>query len=567
MTSSPLEDDLIRLDRRPYPAYKDLRGRSYVYGSLTFTFESIQGDPFASPSRLRIDVLAESVHLPDFAFHSRLARIATSDFLHRRVERALRRMPQSSGSGKSGRVGVLALGQEIVERSALLVSPEGSVQILLTVGLPAAGRRILGHAAADLLAESIPTALGLALHDLEVSELQKHVRVLEDQVALRSGLQEKGLIAFVADESILPRSSGVDEHPMKDAVAFVAPDSLAVTLETPHQGTLRGMGIREGITLIVGGGYHGKSTLLSALARGVYNHIPGDGRERVVTRDDAIWIRAEDGRSVESVDLRPFITNLPLGRDTACFSTEDASGSTSQAAAVVEAIQLGSRVLMIDEDIAATNFMIRDRRMRALVPSGQEPITPYFDRVEALHQEMGVSSVLVVGGAGDYLSVADTVIQMESYSPHDVTERAREIVNEIPSQSDIGEVAPWPTSLPRVPLLSHLDPRRGQKRERVRSTRTRSIEFGDVEIDVSLLEQLVDPAQARSIGDALLLASTGTFSPDATLREVVDEMDRLLEEDGIFSLCPKGFGDRARPRKYEIAAAFNRLRGLSFQRN
>ena len=101
------------------------------------------------------------------------------------------------------------------------------------------------------------------------------------------------------------------------------------------------MGIRKGITLIVGGGYHGKSTLLKALEAGVYNHIAGDGREFVITDDTAFKLRAEDGRSITGVDISPFIKNLPNKKDTVHFSTEDASGSTSQAANLMEALESG----------------------------------------------------------------------------------------------------------------------------------------------------------------------------------------------------------------------------------
>ena len=503
--------------------------------------------------------------LPSWALAQPDARRATADLLHRRLRDGLGRHRQRTGSGKSGLLEIMPVGPEILSRTALMVRSDGGVIVNLCVGLPAAGRRILGHAGADLLTTALSAALQSALgsEHIDRGALARHVRIVEDQVALRAQLAEHGLVAFLAESSHLPRQSGVDDRPMANAVPLEVPPSLAVTLRAPHAGALRGLGVPQGVTLIVGGGYHGKSTLLSVIAQGVYDHVPNDGREQCVTRDDAVWARAEDGRAVRGVDLRPFISDLPLGRRTDRFDTDDASGSTSQAAAIVEALEAGAGVLLIDEDTAATNFMIRDVRMRRLVPPSAEPITPYLDRVGQLYTVHGVSSVLVVGGAGDYLDVADTVIQLDAYRPHDVTERARQVAAELP----LGEAAPhppgpWSKPAPRVPDPSSFDARRGRRAERVRSVRTRSIEFGEAEIDVSLLAQLCDPAQCRMIGDALLLISRGVCDGRRSVAELLDEIDATIEASGLVAVTEPGFGDRARARRHEIAAALNRLRSL-----
>ncbi len=557
-----LERDLARLDGRPYPAYKDLRGKRYVASPFTLTFEHIQGDPFAAPSRLCVFVPPEVCQLPDSACHSEDARRACADFLHRRIGEGLRSIPRVGGSGKSGRVEILGVGQEVLERTAVIVDEDGSVTLRLFVGLPAGGRRILGRAAAALVGEHIPDSIVRSLEGVDVDAMNAHVRIVEDQVAMRDCLASKGLIAFVANESVLPRASGVDDRPLPDAIPFRSPPSLQVTLECPHQGKVEGMGVPEGITLIVGGGYHGKSTLLSALARGVYDHVPGDGRHGVVTTSKAVWIRAEDGRSVQGVNLTPFITNLPLGRNTESFETADASGSTSQAAAVMEALEVGAQTLLIDEDTAATNFMIRDARMRQLIPPDREPITPYLDRVEQLARDEGVSSVLVIGGAGDYLDVADTVIQMDGYRAVDLGREASELVQRLPLSEPPGATDSWTSPTPRRPRRGCLDASRGRKRERVRSVKTRAIEFGSEEIDVSLLYQLVDPAQARMIGDALLYLSKGACDGSQSIAELVEQVERLVEDRGLLALSDRTYGDRARARSYEIAAALNRLRTL-----
>ena len=273
-------------------------------------------------------------------------------------------------------------------QTAVQITSDGAVEARFVVGLPAAGRRVLTREAVGLLVDDVPSVVrtSLCAESYPAEELLLHAEVNEDADALRSLLPEMGLVAFVADGAVLPRRSGIEQAPMLDrAVPFESPASLRVHVDLPNAGSASGAGIPRGVTLIVGGGYHGKSTLLEALERGVYNHRPGDGRERVVSDPTAVKIRAKDGRSISGVDISPFIGPLPLGQGTRRFDSADASGSTSQAAAIVEAVEAGAGTLLVDEDTAATNFMIRDRRMQALVPRDLEPITPFVDRVRLLH--------------------------------------------------------------------------------------------------------------------------------------------------------------------------------------
>ncbi len=560
-----LRADLEKLDGRSYGHYRELRSRRFDLGSLELCFDHVQGDPFAAPSRVSLDVPGATAALPEFALRSGDARRAAADFLHRRLAEALPGAAgERRGSGKSFQLEIAGIGPEVLERTSVVIGGDGAVRIRLTAGLPAAGRRILGRAAADLVACRLPDAVSGLFERLDHERLEMHVRVVEDQVGLRDALEGAGLVGFLAEGSLLPRLTGADPRPLPVGLPLAVPDALAVVLDAPHAGRVRGLGIPRGVTLIVGGGYHGKSTLLQALALGVYDHLPGDGRERCVTLHDAVSLRAEDGRSVRGVDLRPFISGLPDQRSTRHFDSDDASGSTSQAAATIEALEAGARGFLIDEDTAATNFMIRDARMRRLIPAGSEPITPYLDRVRLLFEQRGVSSVLVVGGAGDYLDVADRVIQLDAYRPVDVTERARRVARELPLAPS-GQATPpadFAGAAPRRPEAESLDPRRGRRPERVRSVRTRTIEFGREEIDVSLLYQLVDPAQCRAIGDALLCLSHGLADGRRCVRELLDALDRNVSEGGLDAICEAGFGDRARPRRFEIAAALNRLRSL-----
>lgn len=561
-----LVDTLRRIDGRGYRAYQDLRGR-YRGRGFVLHVDRVQGDPFAAPSELRAVLEPAFAGFGEAELGSAVRRVALADFLTRSLGSAVaRRGGRRMGSGSSGRIGVCPCGQEILERTACEVTAGAEVTVRFTVGLPAEGRRIAGRAAATLLAEELPALLADSLRrdGLDGEALVRHVDAAEDQQALRAALRGRGLVAFLAEGARLPRASGASDAPATgEVVPLVPPEELAVTLRAPHAGEVRGLGVPEGVTLIVGGGYHGKSTLLAAVARGVYDHVPGDGRELCVTDRDAVVVRAEDGRAVAGVDIRAFVDGLPLGRGTERFSTQDASGSTSQAAAIVEALEAGARVLLVDEDTAATNFMIRDRRMRRLVPEAKEPITPFVDRVRELGERLSVSTVLVLGGSGDYLEVADRVIRMEGYRPHDVTAEARAIARELPARDE--DLAPPPAMAPPAPRRvrpGSLDPSRGRRAERVKAVRTRDIVFGESEIDVSLVEQLVDPAQARAVGDALLEATRQLGAGPRSVPELLDAIEARVGAEGLAALQPGPAGDRARPRRHEVAAALNRLRTL-----
>lgn len=542
------------LDGRAYPGYRALAGRIFDLGVGALSVDHVQPDPFAPPSRIHVVVSPAVTRLPELALGSATARRATADHLHRRVRAAL-------GAGRG--LAIADVGQQVLDRTGVTLTADGEVTVRLTAALPAAGRRILGRAAAELLGEALPRALDVALAQYDAGALARHVAVVEDQVALRAQLAAQGLVAFLADGSVLARRSGVDDRPLAESVPLCAPDALARTLIAPHAGPLRGLAVPVGVTAIVGGGYHGKSTLLAALSACVYDHVPGDGREACVTRAAAVGVRAEDGRSVRGVDLRPFIGRLPFGRSTERFDTDDASGSTSQAAAVVEALEAGADTLLVDEDTAAANFMVRDARMRRLIAAADEPITPFLDRVRQLWTEREVSTVLVVGGAGDYLDVADTVIQMRDYAAIDVTSAARAVAATLP----LGEAAPcapgaWPVAAPRIPAAHAFDARGDRGRARVRARALRAIEFGDHEIDVGAVAQLVETGQARFMGDVLQAFGRGFADDRRSVAELLDEYERRLARDGMTALASLHFGDRSVVRRFELAAVLNRYRGL-----
>ena len=567
---------LRRIDGRGYKAYKDLRGRwrldAVAGGAFELWIDHVQGDPFAAPSRVRARLPLARAELPDALFATPTRRVALEDLLARRVRRAAREVAARRGSGKSGLIAIDAGAQSVLERTAVRIG-SGHVEARLEVGLPAAGRRVLGGEAEALLTEDLPRLAlrGLCLESGDRAHAAEFVACVENHEALVAALAEQGLVAFVADGSRLPRESGASDRPLRQgALDFEAPDALAVRLELPHAvpgpdgrptRTPRGMGIPRGVTLIVGGGYHGKSTLLRALERGVYPHLPGDGRERVATHPGAVKIRAEDGRRVTGCDIHAFIDELPYGRSTRDFESDDASGSTSQAANIVEALEAGGRVLLLDEDTSATNFMVRDARMQALVQREHEPITPFVDRVQELHARHRVSTILVMGGSGDYFDVADTVIEMHAYRAHDVTAQARRIASESPSGRRREVREPLAAITPRCPLPASVDPSRGRRDVKIETRGVDQLGFGEQRIDLRGLEQLVDPSQVRAIGYLLVAARERFMGPDTPLPRVLDQLEAFLDEGGLDRLVPRG-ANLARPRRYEIAGALGRLRTL-----
>ena len=559
-----LRRTLQRIDGRGYKAYKDIEGQ-YDFGPYRLAIDHTQGDPFAAPSRVRVLVpLRETGFAPDL-WSRKPREVAFRDYLARAFHQAIRRHVKGRrGSGKSGLVEIDRGGQEILERTSVLIR-DGWLEVRFVVGLPAAGRTVLGREAQAIFFEEIPRVVGGALfaRSLDEGALRRHVEVAEDQEALRDMLRELKLVAFVAEGAVLPRRSGVDDRPLTQGVVPVeVPFELEVTVELPNRGPVRGMGIPEGVTLIVGGGFHGKSTLLKALERGVYNHIPGDGREYVVTDHGAVKIRAEDGRYIEQVDISPFIAGLPFGKDTCSFSTENASGSTSQAANIMEALEVGARVLLIDEDTSATNFMIRDERMQALVAKEKEPITPFVDKVRKLYTDLGVSTVLVMGGSGDYFEVASTVIMMDNYRPRCVTERAKEIARRYTSRRRDEGGETFGRVTPRAPLPESFDPSRGRREVKIEAKGLHHILYGTTSIDLSALEQLVDQSQTRALGAMIHRYATRYADGNRTLREGLELLMKEVEEGGLDCLLPHKVGNLAMPRVFELAGAINRMRTL-----
>lgn len=564
-----LRSILRRIDGKGYKAYKDIEG-VYDFQDFALHVDRAQGDPFASPSNIRVRVGQKLAGFPREAYENKSREIALRDYITRAFLKASKRYGKGGrGTGKSGLLTIDQPGQEILERTSAFISDD-FVEARFVMGLPAFGRRIAGRHAESLFFEELPQIVQASLvyqsHNREALNL--HIRTAEDADALRGLLDGLGVVAFVADGAVLPRASGIDSRPLTEGkvVPFESPESLKLTVELPNRGKVSGMGIPRGVTLIVGGGYHGKSTLLKALEMGIYNHIPGDGRELVVADPSAVKIRAEDGRRIQKVDISPFINNLPFGKKTGDFSTEDASGSTSQAANTMEALEAGARILLIDEDTSATNFMIRDHRMQELVSKDREPITPFIDKIRQLYRDRKVSTILVIGGSGDYFDVADCVICMVEYKPTDLTGEARAIAEKYKAERTPEGGDKFGPVTKRIPLAGSFDPRKGKKAVKISPKGLKTILFGVHPIDLGGIEQIVDTSQTRAIGEAINYAVT-FMDGRKTLAALVDAVSKDVEEKGLDVLSPKPVGDFAGFRGLELAAAINRLRTLKVKQS
>ena len=602
-TLNELTSHLHAIDGRSYAAYKAIVGRYRSPLGWVLYIDRIQPDPYAPPTAIRVvlplaltgadarltgftprltgadtrptgaDESLTGANEPLTGTNARLTAsstrtVALRDYLARTLRELL----------KGQAISIAPAGQEILERSSVNLhetwqddfstpafnAPGPYLELRLRWSLPAFGREIAGRQAARNL--NLDLARAIASLDLRESELGaeawKHCQVAEDHAALQEILVERGWVAFLADGANLARRSGVSQLPLEGGVPLTAPETLAQTVQLPHAGVVRGTAIPAGVTVIAGGGYHGKSTLLNAIARGIYPHIPGDGRELVATVPEAMAVRAADGRAVTGVDLRPFISHLP-GRDAdpAQFTTANASGSTSQAASIMESLELWGQsaqaALLLDEDTCATNLLIRDQRMRALVSSEREPITPLVDRIRALHRERGISTLIVMGGSGDYLDVADQVLIMDSYRLVDATAQARQVCDSQPRVD---------TSLPDFPLPAQRLPqspeakRRGPSR--TRALGTQRLVLDRHEVDVADVSGLVDEGQALAVAWALRALLERHFDGRTSLSQALAQVAKRLDDVGLDALGEAHPAFLVRPRLVDVGAAVNRLRSL-----
>lgn len=566
---------LKSIDRRSYPAYKAMAG-AWKFPGFLLVIDHVQGDPFASPSSLHVELENARTGFPKAYYEKDCARIALQDFLTRQLSAQFEQYNfKARGSGKSGLLSVSRCGQEVLERSACEIRQD-KLTVRFQVGFPAFGRTIQAAELEKILFEFLPSCIENSLYFARVDKkkLEKSIFLAEDQEELRQILKREKLVCFVANDSVLPRKSGISNLPLPGSIPFHSPETMERTFRLAHRGDIKGMAVPEGVTLIAGGGYHGKSTLLEAIQSGVYNHIAGDGREYVITDDTAVKLRAEDGRSVRNVDISLFINDLPNKKDTTSFTTADASGSTSQAAAVMESMEAFSRLLLVDEDTSATNFMVRDELMQQVISRDKEPITPFIERLRDLYEKAGLSTIMVAGSSGAFFYTADHILLMDCYRALDITKRVKELCGNYPAPKlEAPEFA--------IPSFNRVFPvsvkkaeggercRNGRKERGSRHERRKIKTFGlesfslDKEnVNVHYLEQLADQEQTAALAYLLRYGLEQALDGRRTVRQAVQLMYDALQNQGFEALCssyvPCGL---AKPRIQELFAALNRYRG------
>ena len=561
-----LKNKLESIHRKSYPAYKSLRG-SYTFGDFVLSIDHVQGDPFAAPSSLHVELPLKKAGFPEIYLEKRHTKTALEDLILRSFSKALDQYSfKAKGSGKSGLISTSRPGPEVMRRTAVEFN-NIALLVRFEVGFPANGRTINAQELEKILLEFLPQIVKTCLfyQSWEKAKIQACYELAENQQRIREVLEERKLVAFCANGSILPRKSGVSSQPLKDAIEFQSPESMEISIDLPFGNSIRGMGIPEGVTLIIGGGYHGKSTLLQALEQGVYNHVKGDGREYVITRADALKLRAEDGRAVSHLDLSLFIHDLPNGKDTHCFSTEDASGSTSQAAGVLEGMEAETSCFLIDEDTSATNFLVRDAFMQRVVSGDQEPITPFIARVRDLYEKVGISTILVAGSSGAFFHVADTIIQMDAYRPKDVKMSVEALLPEYPPADLCSNAEPF--TLPTEKRMFVMERKikrygRGEREERIK-TKVMGTDGFSIEhniVDLRCVEQLIDTEQTAALA-AILKHIVKKGSICMEMQELVAEINTLLKKKGMAAFVEGALScGYAYPRKEEIYLMLNRFR-------
>ena len=558
-TSEELKRNLYSIDQKGYKAYKSLEG-TYSFKDYVLAIDHVQGDPFASPSRVRVIINNNLANFPKNMYDTYYKKVALTDFLTRLFDYNIYKFTSRvSGSGKSGLIFISKCPQEILDRTAIVINND-SFEVRFEVGFPARGRSVLARELEKILYDFLPNIVDntLKYENINKKKLIDRIKLVEDQEYIRKEIENRNLVAFIANGSILPRERGVSTKPLKDSVKFISPKSLEVTLNLPNRGEIKGMGIPKGITLIVGGGYHGKSTFLRALELGVYNHIEGDGREFVITENSAVKVRAEDGRVIHKDDISLFISNLPNKKNTKKFDSENASGSTSQAANIIEAIEGKASTLLIDEDTSATNFMVRDDVMQQLVSKEKEPITPFIEIVRGLYEQKGISTIIVVGSSGDYFDIADTVVQMDSYVVEDVTEKAKGLA--------MGKIA---KRIKDMDIKIDIDYQRKLKKGsiekspkgvKIKTLGIDGLSINKEDINLRAVEQIVDKEQVTAIGYIIKWLEENKVNGELTIEQLVQEAQNYIDKNGLISICQ--LGNLAMPRRHEILAGINRNRKL-----
>ena len=549
ITMYELDELLRRTDGKRYSVYKKLRELIIDYGNAEAVFTKVQGDPHAPPSVIEI-VIPSRAHKLSKTLFKQEYYIPLTDYISRALYRITKKLSKRCGSGYSCYIGIPRPGPWILKRSCAEIK-DRDIVLRIYIGLPARGRRILGDRARKLLLESIPKIINtiISLRNNE-EEIEKHIECYLDQEYLRQWLYENNYAFFIADRSILPRESSISEKPMANAIPFKSPKSFKVAVKLPSGKLVTGMAMPMGVILITGGGYHGKTTLLEAIQEGIYNHIKGDGREYIVSRKYTIMVRAEDGRIVSSVDISSFIEQLPMNSDTIKYSSLDASGSTSMAASINEAIEAGAELILIDEDTSATNLLFKDNVMAKIIT--KEPIRPLCLQVRDLVRKTKASVIIVASASSSFLGVADKIILMEDYIPRDITPKVKE---NVPHKIELDY------KLPKNRIFHGI---KGLRRIRAKGYKIAAeyIDGVKFELDLSYYPRIVEKGQVKFI--AHIVEKISQLKRPMSIHELINYINKLIYEKGFSGFVHPVPPDLTIVDGFDVIWVLNRLYNTVF---
>lgn len=553
---------LKHLDSNIYRKYKSLHG-SYASQSWILFIDKASVDPKSKASNLRIRVPLMYSNFPAKYLTNKIKTIPLCDYIHRKFYTLSKKLSKPSGTGKSNIFYVEPVGSQILERSTILFG-KNYIEARFRYGLPAKGNRIDAEAFINTLENAFPKIVKeiLSWESFDAQEVGNFISCYEDQETLRKFLSEKKLNAFIPNGAILPRESAFIDKPLKNAIPFKSPKNLEITFKLQNNKTITGMGIPNGITIITGGGFHGKTTLLNAIKMGIYNHIPGDGREYVVAIKNSFKINSEDGRIAQGLNISPYIVNLPLNKNSEFFSTNQCSGSTSQAANVIEAIRMGIKCLLFDEDSSATNFLINDAIMNKII-GADKTIIPYLETSKDLFEKHKVSTIMVVGSLCNSFDIADLVIKMSNYEPLDITKFSKELI----SNNPVFKLETRPFNSKALIQPRFIDSSNFRIHKRINPFKpkingSKQLSFEKIELNFPDNEQLIEMGQTRIILELILKLEELIFNKKFNFEDALHMLfknqtsisDLIAFKDGYTEL-----------RAIDLAYALNRFRLLKIQ--
>ena len=553
---------LAEIDGKPFAEYERLLG-DFDFARYVIKCSKIEITRDAENPVFNIRVPQSIAELPGHLYDSPVRRTALEDYLVRNLCAVTERIARFNESGWARRNILIAEpGQKILPRTAVIVTKEyidARIRIALPYKVYATGERLVdAEMARKVFFEDLPEVVSSSIFccNLDLDEAEEFVNGMEDADRVRQTLSTLGLVSFVGEGSLLAREPNSDLPDYERIAPFEVSESAQTEIEVPNSGKIIGLGIPVGLTVVLGDAANGRKDFMSAIAAGVFNHIPGDGREAVVTVSDAVQIEVDRGRSVQEVNITPFLSEAEDG-NPASYSTRSADSFISQAAGTIEALEVGARVLIFDENTSASAFLTTDARVAALL--GSTPRASLAQRARQIVDELGIS--LVIGGenlVAEYIPLADTVLKVEDFQVTNITEEAKALNLALPPEAAAVNLGPM-LGRSRWIMPSSIDAAVGNKDVVIEAVDLKAIQFGRSVIELDSVPQIADESQTLTLGLLLYYAKLRYMQEGYPLREMLDMIDRDLSSEGLGTISRDLRGDLARPRRYELAAALNRL--------